>query len=79
MLVATVRPGFATVTFSAWYTFRFSVGGDYTIHKHVDFRMIEVGYGSLDTISSATVGGGGDVAVPASNMLTVSSGLVFRF
>jgi hypothetical protein len=59
--------------------YRFSIGGDYTIHKHVDFRMIEVGYGALDVISSATVGGGGDVAVPASNMITVSSGLVFRF
>jgi hypothetical protein len=59
--------------------YRISGGLDYTLQRHIDFRVIEVGYGQLTTISSATVGGGGDVAIPQSNMLTFSSGLVFRF
>jgi hypothetical protein len=41
--------------------------------------MIEVGYGSLTTVSSATVGAGGNVVVPTSKMISFSSGLVFRF
>jgi hypothetical protein len=59
--------------------YRITGGLDYTLQKHVDFRMVEVGYGMLTTISSATVGAGGNIAIPQSNMLTVSSGLVFRF
>ena len=54
-------------------------GVDYTLARHVDFRAIEVGYGSLTTVSSATVGAGGNVAIPASKLLSFSSGLVFRF
>jgi hypothetical protein len=52
-------------------------GVDYQTHKHIDFRLLEVGYASLDTISSETVGGTG--AVPSSNILSFTSGLVFRF
>jgi hypothetical protein len=59
--------------------YRFLGGVDYPIAKHVDVRVIEVGWGRLKTISSATVGNGGNVAIPASNMLSFSSGLVFRF
>ena len=54
-------------------------GADYTLSRHVDFRAIEVGYGSLTTVSSATVGAGGNIAIPASKLLNISSGLVFRF
>ena len=54
-------------------------GADYTLARHVDLRMIEIGYGSLTTVSSATVGSGGTVAIPASKLLSFSSGLVFRF
>jgi hypothetical protein len=54
-------------------------GVDYPLGKHVDFRAFEVGYGSLTTVSSATVGAGGNIAIPASTMLHFSSGLVFRF
>lgn len=59
--------------------YRISGGLDYTLQRHIDLRMIEVGYGQLTTISSATVGAGGNVAIPQSTMLTFSSGLVFRF
>ena len=54
-------------------------GVDYPLKKHIDFRILEVGYGSLTTVSSATVGAGGNVAIPASKMLRFSTGFVFRF
>jgi hypothetical protein len=54
-------------------------GADYTIARHVDFRALEIGYGSLTTVGSATVGAGGNIAVPASKLLSFTTGLVFRF
>jgi hypothetical protein len=54
-------------------------GVDYTLAKHVDFRALEIGYGSLTTSSSATVGAGGNIAIPATKLVSFSSGLVFRF
>jgi hypothetical protein len=54
-------------------------GVDYSFAHHVDFRIAEIGWGSLTTVSSATVGAGGDIAIPSSTQLSVSSGLVFRF
>jgi hypothetical protein len=54
-------------------------GVDYTLHKHVDWRVGEIGYGQVTTISSADTGGGGTLAVPAANQISFSSGLVFRF
>jgi hypothetical protein len=53
------------------------LGADYTIAKHVDFRVLEVGYSSLATVSSETIGG--TTAIPSSTLLTFSTGLVFRF
>ena len=54
-------------------------GVDYTLARHVDFRILEIGYGSLTTVASATVGQGGNIAIPASKLINFSSGLVFRF
>jgi hypothetical protein len=54
-------------------------GVDYTLSRHVDFRVFEIGYGSLTTASSATVGAGGNIAIPSSTLINFSSGLVFRF
>ncbi len=54
-------------------------GVDYTLARHLDFRVFELGYGSLTTISSATQGAGGTLNVPASTQISFSSGLVFRF
>lgn len=59
--------------------YRIAAGADYTLAKHVDLRMIEIGYGSLTTISSATVGAGGNKTIPAAKMVSFTSGLVFRF
>jgi len=54
-------------------------GVDYTLQKHIDFRVLEIGYGSLTTVSSADVGGGNILYVPAAKQVSFSSGLVFRF
>ncbi|HEX9198047.1 MAG TPA: hypothetical protein VF865_00690 [Acidobacteriaceae bacterium] len=54
-------------------------GVDYTLARHVDFRVFEIGYGSQTTVSSGTVGAGGNVAIPSSKLISFSSGLVFRF
>jgi hypothetical protein len=53
------------------------VGADKALARHVDWRIIEVGYGSVDTISSQTFGG--PVPIPAARILTFSTGFVFRF
>jgi len=59
--------------------YAFTGGVDYGFSKHVDFRVFEIGYDSLTTVSSATVGQGGNVAIPPSKLINFSSGLVFRF
>lgn len=51
-------------------------GVDRTLSRHVDWRMIEVGYGSVQTISSSMFGG--TATIPASHLLNFSAGLVFR-
>jgi hypothetical protein len=52
-------------------------GVDYTIAKHVDWRIAEIGYSSLTTVSSETIGG--TSSIPASHIISASTGLVFRF
>lgn len=54
-------------------------GVDYTLAHHVEWRVAEIGYGSLSTVSSATVGAGGNIAIPQSKLIHFSTGLVFRF
>jgi opacity protein-like surface antigen len=76
--VTTTKPPESTVHTTKG-AYLIMAGADYTLARHVDLRMIEVGYGSLTTVSSATVGTGGNTVIPASKMLTFSSGLVFRF
>jgi hypothetical protein len=51
-------------------------GLDYTLSKHVDFRAIELGYGSVETINSGNFNG--TQSFSASSMFNVSAGLVFR-
>jgi hypothetical protein len=53
------------------------VGVDKALAKHIDWRIIEVSYGSVDTISSHSFGG--PVNIPAARVLGFSSGFVFRF
>jgi hypothetical protein len=51
-------------------------GIDYTLAKHVDFRVFELGYGSVSTINSGNFNG--TISFPASSLFSVSTGLVFR-
>jgi hypothetical protein len=52
-------------------------GVDKALAKHVDWRIIEVNYGSVKTISSQTFGG--PTNIPAARVLGFSTGFVFRF
>jgi opacity protein-like surface antigen len=76
--VTTTKPPESTVHTSKG-AYLVMAGADYTLARHVDLRMIEVGYGSLTTVSSATIGAGGNSPIPAAKMVSFSSGLVFRF
>lgn len=51
-------------------------GLDYAVHKRIDIRAIEVGYGSLPTINSQLFQGA--FAYPSSTLITFSTGVVFR-
>jgi hypothetical protein len=53
------------------------VGADKALAKHVDWRIVEVSYGSVDTISSHNFNG--PTPIPAARILTFSTGFVFRF
>jgi hypothetical protein len=52
-------------------------GVDKALNKHVDWRIVEVSYGSVGTISSHTFGG--PIAIPSASVLGFSTGFVFRF
>jgi hypothetical protein len=53
------------------------VGLDVPLGTHVDFRLVELGYGSVTTSNSYIYGG--PQPIGASAQISVSSGLVFRF
>jgi hypothetical protein len=53
------------------------VGVDKTLNKHVDWRIVEVSYGSLTTISSALFDSN-TTPIPAATVLGFSTGFVFR-
>jgi hypothetical protein len=52
-------------------------GIDYPLNRHVDFRIVELGFGSVTTQNSYIRGG--PTPIGSSRMVQVSSGLVFRF
>ena len=53
-------------------------GVDYSVARHVDLRIFEVGYGAVTTASTSTIAASGPT-IPASKQILFSSGLVFRF
>ncbi len=57
--------------------FNVLAGADFRLARHIDFRAIEIGYGSLNTASDGSIGG--TVAIPSSTLIYISSGFVFRF
>ncbi len=52
-------------------------GAEYPLSKHVDWRVIEIGWNSVTTVSNETVGG--TASIPSATIISASSGLVFRF
>lgn len=52
-------------------------GADYKLSRHIDLKVFEIGYGSLQTISNYSFGNTTQ-PYPSSNLLSVSWGLVFR-
>jgi hypothetical protein len=54
-----------------------AVGADYAIASHVDFRVLEIGYGAVETISSSTYNGNTNPST--SQQISFRTGLVFRF
>jgi Outer membrane protein beta-barrel domain len=54
-----------------------NVGADYKVHPHIDIRVFEIGYSSLQTASSETIGGSSS-NIPSARLLSLSVGLVFR-
>lgn len=54
-------------------------GADYSFSSHVDFRVVEIGYGAVQTIGSGVFTGNGGSNINTSHLIQVSTGLVFRF
>jgi hypothetical protein len=52
------------------------VGADYPLNKHVDFRAIELGYGSVTPVSSAIYNP--QLPLQSASLFNISTGLVFR-
>ncbi|WP_433973159.1 hypothetical protein [Tunturiibacter lichenicola] len=57
-------------------TFDIYGGVDYRFSSHVDFRAVEVGYGTVSTVNSGDFGG--PTSLGSSKLLNFSTGLVFR-
>jgi hypothetical protein len=72
----TTRAPHSTVKTSraAWNVY---AGADYHWTKAIDIKVLEIGYGNLTTISSASIGSAA-TSLPSSNLLHFSAGLVFR-
>jgi hypothetical protein len=52
-------------------------GLDRPLNKHIDWRVVEISYGSVGTISSQTFEG--PTPIPSAKILGFSTGFVFRF
>lgn len=59
------------------FIYNVAAGVDRTLNRHVDWRMIEVGYGSVKTIGSSQFSSSSP-SIPSANLLNFSAGLVFR-
>jgi len=57
--------------------FNIAAGIDRPINRHVDWRIVEVGYGSVTTIGSYLYSAPG-VPTPSTTLINFSTGLVFR-
>jgi hypothetical protein len=57
--------------------FGLSAGADYRLSKHVDFRAVEIGYGSVTAVNSSEFNQPTDIG--SVSLFNVSTGFVFRF
>jgi hypothetical protein len=56
------------------------VGADRALTKHIDWRVVEVGYGAVTAIGSAVYANTNQTTpVPAASLFNFSTGFVFRF
>jgi hypothetical protein len=62
---------------STGFAFGIFGGLDLPLNRHVDFRVVELEYGSVTTANSSMIGQ--PPPIGASTQFSVSSGLVFRF
>ena len=78
---AASRAPFTSINVTKKIEYGITGGLEYETHHHIDFRLIDVTYGKLTTVSSATIGGAvsGGVSIPASTGVSFTSGFVFRF
>ena len=53
------------------------LGADYNLNKRVAWRIAEVGYSSLSTVSESTVGSPSG-SIPSANVISITTGLTFR-
>ncbi|HEY0264099.1 MAG TPA: hypothetical protein VGC07_06220 [Granulicella sp.] len=58
-------------------TYSISAGADWHLSRVIDFRIIEVGYSSLTTMNTSIVNTQA-TAFPSSQVINLSTGLVFR-
>ncbi len=72
----TTRAPFTAVRTSKGL-FKVYGGLDYTLNKRLDFRAIEIGYGSLTTANTALYNS--TTSYPSSTLFSFSSGLVVHF
>jgi hypothetical protein len=72
--VGTTKPPTSVVHISRG-TFDVFAGLDYSLAKHVDFRAVELGYGTLSTVNSSNFNSG--TSYPSSTLFSISTGLVF--
>jgi hypothetical protein len=54
-----------------------ALGADYALGKLVDFRVLEIGFSSLQTIGTGAFGG--TTSAPTDSMINFSTGFVFHF
>jgi hypothetical protein len=74
---AASSKGELSVVHSTRGAFGVLAGVDLPLNRHVDFRVVELGFGSVTTTNSSLYGT--PPPLGASTQFSVSSGLVFRF
>lgn len=74
--VGTTRAAHTSISVSR-ATYGVFAGADYKLARNIDLKAVEVGYGSLTTMSSSAIGNT-TASFPSANLLQVTTGLVFR-